>query len=51
MKKKEDTIQAKIEKCKMVFYFCPFATKVYIALKTGISISFINEHSKEIGLS
>lgn len=30
---------------------CPFATSLYLAMKTGIDLDFIVKHKKEIGIS
>lgn len=37
-----------IKKCKAVYNSFPVATKTWIALKTGINMSFISKHWKDI---
>lgn len=41
-------IQVRIMKARVCFINAPFATKVYVALKTGLTVEFISKHWAEI---
>jgi len=40
-----------VARCKAFFQSAPFATKVYVAMQTGVGLDFIKEHWSEISNS
>lgn len=40
--------QIQLNKAKAFFQSCPFATKIYVAMKTRLPITFIQENWREI---
>ena len=37
-----------LEKARYYFQLAPFSTKLYLSMKSGVSLGFINEHWDEI---